>query len=372
MRYVLLPLLLVFGTSALPAQTARVEAIAQVVPTTTPKRKQHTTITVDAAKGWLDTGIPLIAGDTLTLKANGSLALANGQSITADGKEHFWRDLLRQYPLPTAQTGALIGRIDDNEAAWPFNIGADATIPVRSNGNLFLRANLSEGMPATGSYKVSVTIAAAPTATANALSANLSQVLQPSLFDTLPRRDDDGRGNLGDAVNLALIGTDQQIQDAFTHSGWFTVDADRNTAILHGLLATLTKEPYREVPMSTLYLMGRPQDLSFARGDTLRVAAERHHLRLWKTTQTINGQPLWIGSATYDNGFARDSRNGEVTHSIAPQIDTERDFLRDSLTSAGAVASAAYVTPADPVREAKTATGASFQTDGRILVMLLQ
>lgn len=356
---------------ALSAQTARMEAIAPTAPAVVANRKNHVTVTIDATKGWIDTGIPLVAGDSLTVKADGTLTLANGQAITPEGKEHFWRDLLRQYPLPTAQTGALIGRIGDNDAAWPFSIGVGGTIPVRSTGNLFLRANLSEDLTATGSYKVSVSLAPAPRASATS-ALNLSQLLQPAIFDTFPRRDNDGQGNDGDAVNFALIGSEQQVQDAFLHSGWFIVDADRNTAILHGLLATLSKEPYREVPMSSLYLFGRPQDMSFARGDTLRVAAERHHLRIWKTTQTVNGQPLWVGSATYDNGFARDSRNGQVTHSIAPAIDTERDFLRDSFTSTGAVAAAAYVTPSDPIREAKTATGASFHSDGRILVMLLQ
>ncbi|MEG9431184.1 LssY C-terminal domain-containing protein [Terriglobus sp. ADX1] len=368
-RFVSLVLLAV--GPALSAQTARMEAIVPTAPAVVANRKNHATVTIDATKGWIDTGIPLVAGDSLTVKADGTLTLANGQTITPEGKEHFWRDLLRQYPLPTAQTGALIGRIGDNDAAWPFSIGVGGTIPVRSTGNLFLRANLSEDLTATGSYKVSVNLAPAPRAsTASAL--NLSQLLQPAIFDTFPRRDDDGQGNDGDAVNFALIGSEQQVQDAFLRSGWFTVDADRNTAILHGLLATLSKEPYREVPMSSLYLFGRPQDMSFARGDTLRVAAERHHLRIWKTTQTVNGQPLWVGSATYDNGFARDSRNGQVTHSIAPAIDTERDFLRDSFTSTGAVAAAAYVTPSNPIREAKTATGASFHSDGRILVMLLQ
>lgn len=368
-RFVSLALLAV--VPVLSAQTARMEAIAPTAPVAVANRKNHATVTIDATKGWIDTGIPLVPGDSLTVKADGTLTLANGQTITPDGKEHFWRDLLRQYPLPTAQTGALIGRIGDNDAAWPFSIGAGETVPVRSTGHLFLAANLSSDLTATGSYKVSVSLAAAPPA-ATASALNLSQLLQPAIFDTFPKRDDDGQGNVGDAVNFALIGSEQQVQDAFVHSGWFTVDADRNTAILHGLLATLSKEPYREVPMSTLYLFGRPQDMSFARGDTLRVAAERHHLRLWKTTQTVNGQPLWIGSATYDNGFARDSRNGQVTHSIAPAIDTERDFLRDSFTSTGAVAAAAYVTPTDPIREAKTATGASFHSDGRILVMLLQ
>ncbi len=354
-------------------QRPRVEAIpAQRVTMSTVKHNHSYEESVDAAKGWIDTGIPLIAGDQVAMSATGTVTLASGQTVTADGMTHLWRDLLRSYPLPTANTGALIGRIGSNPAAYPFLIGGSNTLTTRTYGNLFVRANLSEQITGTGTFKLTVSFAE-PVATAppGAVRPELVKLLQPTIFDTLPRRDDDGRGNLGDAVNFALMGTEQQVRDAFTRSGWFAVDADRNIAILHGLLSTLSREPYREVPMSTLYLFGRSQDLSFARGDTLRVAAERHHVRLWQTTQTVDGKPLWVGSATYDNGFELDDRDGGITHSIAPAIDDERNFLRDSLDSSGSYSGAAYVTPVNPVREATTATGGSYHTDGRILVMEL-
>jgi hypothetical protein len=124
--------------------------------------------------------------------------------------------------------------------------------------------------------------------------------------------------------------------------------------------------------MSTLYLFGRPQDMSFSRADPLLVAAERHHLRVWQTDQTIGGHPLWVGSATHDIGFEKDQRTGGVTHKIDPEIDKERDYLLQSFDAAGIYSSAAYVTPSNPLLTAKTATGGSFESDGRIVVMQLK
>lgn len=124
--------------------------------------------------------------------------------------------------------------------------------------------------------------------------------------------------------------------------------------------------------MSTLFLFGRPQDLSFARGDPLMVAAERHHLRVWQTKQMVGGSPLWVGSATHDIGFAKDQRNGNVTHKIDPKIDDEREFLLQSFDATGVFSSAAYVTPENPLLEARTATGGRFRSDGRILVTALR
>jgi hypothetical protein len=67
------------------------------------------------------------------------------------------------------------------------------------------------------------------------------------------------------------------------------------------------------------------------------VAAERHHLRVWQTKQMVGGSPLWVGSATHDIGFAKDQRNGNVTHKIDPKIDDEREFLLLSFDAAGGV-----------------------------------
>ena len=351
---------------------ARVQPVpAQNIPSPTAPRKAGSTFLVDAAAGWVDTGILLLPGDQVTFTASGTMQLTSGQTVTPDGMEHLWRDLLRQYPLPTARTGALIGRIGDSPAAFPFELGSSRSIQVRSAGDLFVRVNLSEEVTGKGELRVTVALSQSEKGKTSATGKDLAAVLHASIFDSLPRRDDDGQGREGDAVNLALIGSEQQVRDAFARSGWFAVDADRNAAILHGFLSTLAREPYREVPMSTLYLFQRPQDLSFARGDALRVAAERHHLRLWKTNETVDGKALWVGSATYDNGFERDTRNGNITHSISPAVDDERDFLRDSFQSSGSYGAAAYVTPTNPVREAYTATGGSFHTDGRILVMEL-
>ncbi len=173
-------------------------------------------------------------------------------------------------------------------------------------------------------------------------------------------------------VNFAMVGTETQVKQAFAAAGWVAVDKSVGDAVLHGILSTLSHEAYTEMPMSTLYLFGRPQDLSFARGDPLKVAAERHHLRVWRTEQTIAGLPLWVGSATHDIGFERDQRNGKTTHKIDPKIDDEREFLLQSFDASNAFSSAAYVTPSDPLLSAHTATGGSFFSDGRIVVMELK
>ncbi|WP_263413926.1 LssY C-terminal domain-containing protein [Terriglobus aquaticus] len=366
------------------AQTGIPSRIQILAPAATPAataalshRNTHSKLTIDAAAAdWTDTGVPVLAGDALTFEASGSIQLGD-HTLSPDGATRGWRDMLRRFPVDTANAGALVGRIGSRAAAVPFTVGAQSTLTATESGNLFLRVNASNELPAVGQLRVQVRVTAAgatPAETPNTLRtpANLLSTLSPATMDALPRRVADRDGEPGDATNFALLGTEQQVRTALANAGWLEVDANAPAALVHGLLNTLQHKPYVEVPMSTLYLFGRPQDLGFARASAITVATERHHLRCWNSGVTVGGVPLWIGAATHDVGLERDQRNGQVTHRIAPEIDQERDFLRDSLQGSGGVAAAAYFTPLNPVHQARTATGGSFTTDGRMLVVQLR
>ena len=324
---------------------------------------------------WMDTGLTLAAGEVVKFAATGQFALGDSRVAGPDGVERGFRDLLRSFPLNSAKTGELIGRVSDVGASVPFPIGVQSDVVMPTSGRLFLRVNASDDLAGTGEFKVKMNFAAAAKValgTRVASAGEVSSMISPQTFADIPRRVSDDAGNDGDMVNYALIGSQAQVEAAFKAAGWVVVDRTVGEAVLHGLLATLGHEAYTEMPMSVLYLFGRGQDLSFARGDPLMVAAERHHVRVWKTDKTVGGVPLWVGSATHDIGFEKDQRNGNVTHKIDPKIDLEREFLLQSFDATGAFSSAAYVTPVNPLVEAETATGGTFSSDGRILVMALK
>ncbi len=371
--------LLILGSRMLaqaPAVSATPHPAVEVIKATTPDASQ-----LKARKGsysfkieggdWTDTGVTVTPADHLNITATGNLALADGRSSPPDGLTRGWKDLVRSYPLNSANSGALIGRIGNADAAVPFLIGASKDMDVSATGNLYLRLNLSSDLSGTGNVEVKMKLTNQP-AHKTVSAPDLAKLLSPQLFADVPRRVGDLQGNPGDMVNYALIGTEDQVTKAFAAAGWVQVDKTTEDAVVHGLISTLSHAAYTEMPMSTLYLFGRSQDLSYARADPLAVAAIRHHLRVWKTAKTVGGEPLWVGSATHDNGFEKDQRNGGVTHHIDANVDQERDFLEQSFSGAGVIAGAAYVEPANPLTTAKTATGGTFESDGRIVVMDLK
>jgi hypothetical protein len=125
------------------------------------------------------------------------------------------------------------------------------------------------------------------------------------------------------------------------------------------------------MPMSQLYLLDRPQDYGWAHAEPISVVASRNHLRLWKAPFTVEGTMVWVGAATHDIGFERDQRNNGITHKIDPDIDREREYVQKTLASTGLVVEISHFLPENPMKEAKTATGGSFYSNGQVLVLRL-
>lgn len=217
-----------------------------------------------------------------------------------------------------------------------------------------------------GSTPAAVSIPALKVSDA-ALDAALSKDL-----DGLPRRVHDHFKNPGDMVNFVMVGSEQQVQSALAASEWHAADRDDKQAVLNAIVQTYGKKDYLAMPMSTLYLFGRPQDFGYEQAEAYSVVANRHHFRLWKAPFTWNGQTVWVGAGTHDIGFEKDQRNGKVTHKIDPAVDGERENIGASLEKAGKVKSMAYYLPPNPVQEAKNATGGGYHSDGRMLVIFLQ
>jgi hypothetical protein len=320
---------------------------------------------------WVDSGIDLRVGDVAVITATGSLSLDRGRTTGAAGLGRGFRDLLKAYPVNEAGLGALIGRIGSSDAAVPFLIGEAKRLESPRAGRLFLSINKSGNDTADGTFHVTVEFRSrGPEKPVSIESLKLLRITQEEI-DRIPRRVTDETGNPGDNTNFVVPGNEDRVLATFQAAGWVQVNKTKQAAFVQGLLETLSKQAYLELPMSELTLFGRVQDYGLAHAEPLQVVAQRHHLRLWKAPFQVDGQDLWVGAATHDVGFDRDARNNGLTHKIDPNVDDEREFVGRSLEETGRVAKLDYVTPSKPSKEAQTATGATFHSDGRVLVVLL-
>lgn len=330
-------------------------------------------VTLDSGSVWTATDVVITPGDRVVFRAAGTARCGDQPAFGPAGLPRGFRDLLRILPLAQAGRGALIGRIGEGDAARPFLIGVSSEVTATGEGPLTIGINRAANDPCDAPFTLDVDVfpalEGAPVATS--VRTDALPGVDRTLLSTLPRRIGDKDGNPGDMVNFLILGRQDGVEKVFRAAGWVLVDRDVKGAVLNGAVQSLSKESYLTLPMSQLYLFGRPQDYGWAHAEPIKVAAARHHLRLWKAPTLVDGMTLWAGAATHDIGFERDRRNNGITHKIDPDIDLERDFVEKTLTSTGLVTSYTYVTPDDALREAKTATGGTFHSDGRVLVFQL-
>lgn len=344
-------------------------------------------VEVSGTKMWVDTDIDVRGGAKLRFTASGQITYPADQSYIGrlhtagtfgpDGLPRGFADLVHQYAVGTAGHGALIGRIGSESYAQAFLVGASKEYEVPVSGRLFLGINQSEqdASAATGSFEVKVEILEEGSGDAAAVGGPVETRvpgITSDLLSKIPRRVSDPAKNPGDMVNVLIVGTEDQVVQAFAAAGWVQVDKTVGNTALNAFLGSLEKKDYLTMPMSTLFLFGRPQDYGFAHAEPVRVAMSRNHLRVWKSPYVVDGRPLWCVAATHDIGFERDQRNNGVTHKIDPAIDGEREYVNGTLSGTGLVVQRDHVTPPDPLTTAKTATGGEFHSDGRILVLVLK
>lgn len=154
-----------------------------------------------------------------------------------------------------------------------------------------------------------------------------------------------GDGLPGDPVNVALVGTIQQLRAAFAAVGWS--EADRlSLASSWGMIrAFVLNSPYPTAPFSTLYLFGRAQDIGFQKAID-NSPRKRHHIRFWAMSPTSarktwgaadfwlnterppdNESALWVGAGTRDTGLSLTRLTFQVTHATDSDTNAERDYI---------------------------------------------
>jgi LssY C-terminus len=361
------------GDTPLPAPSPATQA-PSANATATGKQLQSKEFTLQGSKIWTDTGITLEPGQCIAVTATGTLRYTDAKADNGpEGLVRNFKDLLRILPLNAAGRGALIGRIGDADITQPFLLGTKKELVSPITGKLFLGINQAGSDTGEGSYKVTLLVYAPSDSTPRVVSRVVETIpgIDNSLFGKIPRRIGDKEGNPGDMINFLILGDEDQMKKVFTTAGWVKVDANVESTVLAGVLASMSKESYLTMPMSPLYLFGRPQDYGWAHAEPITVVASRNHLRVWKAPFTVDGQMLWVGAATHDIGFEKDQRNNGITHKIDPDIDLERDYVLKTLSSTGLVAEVSHFTPNNALKEARTATGGSFHSNGQVLILKL-
>jgi hypothetical protein len=113
-------------------------------------------VAIPARAGWVDTGITINRGDSVSFQTSGEVWLSGDQNDSAGPAGSRLQRTAPNAPLPGVLAGALIGRVGNSA---PFGIGNQTgALPVPGMGRLFLAVNDDEWSDNRGQFNVIIRV----------------------------------------------------------------------------------------------------------------------------------------------------------------------------------------------------------------------
>ncbi|MBD3942173.1 LssY C-terminal domain-containing protein [Microbacterium sp. NEAU-LLC] len=197
----------------------------------------------------------------------------------------------------------------------------------------------------------------------------LTTIYVPDYFIGRTRTSD---GLLGDPVNLAFLGTGEQIQAALAAAGWTRADPVTLGSSWRIIASTLTRRSYDEAPVSPLFLFGRQQDFAYQQ-EVAGNPAQRHHVRFWRCPDgwlLPGGRRVdWLAAGTFDTRVGLSLFTLQVTHKIDADTDVERDHIVSTVRTADPRVDVDVIADFATGYHARNGGGDSIRTDGDLPIV---
>jgi hypothetical protein len=197
----------------------------------------------------------------------------------------------------------------------------------------------------------------------------LTTIYVPDYFIGRTRTSD---GLLGDPVNLAFLGTGEQIQTALEAAGWTRAEPVTLGSSWRIIASTLLRRSYDEAPVSPLFLFGRQQDFAYQQ-EVDGNPAQRHHVRFWRCPDDWllpGGRRVdWLAAGTFDTSVGLSLFTLQVTHRIDADTDVERDHIVQTVTDAEPRVAVDVIADFATGYHARNGGGDSIRTDGDLPIV---
>ncbi|WP_350348143.1 LssY C-terminal domain-containing protein [Agromyces sp. G08B096] len=197
----------------------------------------------------------------------------------------------------------------------------------------------------------------------------LTTIYVPDYFIGRARTSD---GLLGDPVNLAFLGDEEDLHAAMESAGWTRADDITLASSWRIIASTLSRRSYDEAPVSPLFLFGRTQDFAYQQ-EVEGNPARRHHVRFWRTPDgwlLPGGRRVdWLAAGTFDRAVGFSLFTLQITHKIDADIDVERDHIVRTLIGAEASVRVDVVRDFSTGYHSRNGGGDTIRTDGDLPVV---
>ncbi|WP_308466903.1 LssY C-terminal domain-containing protein [Rathayibacter soli] len=200
----------------------------------------------------------------------------------------------------------------------------------------------------------------------------LTRMYVPNYFIGRARTSD---GLLGDPINLALLGSEEQLNLAMRDAGWTRADDVTFASSWRIVTSTITRRSYDEAPVSPLMLFEKQQDVAYQQ-EVLGNPAKRHHVRFWRCPDgwLLPGghQTDWLAAGTFDRSVGFSLFTLQITHKIDANTDIERDHIVNTLTTSDEAIDVRVIRDFSTGYHSRNGGGDTIVTDGDLPVIDLR
>ena len=189
----------------------------------------------------------------------------------------------------------------------------------------------------------------------------------PALFDqgTLPRLTETILGTPQEPVNVIVIAPEGCLVAALERAHWLLADRLSVDSLRRAISAALRGGEDPRAPLTPSFYATRPHDYGFEKATEAKTVRVRHHARVWRTGYVTERGALFVGTVSLDTGM-----KWGITHTIAPDIDTERELLVADVERAGGLVAPQRLRLVPPML-ARNFAGDPFFTDGQARLVTL-
>nr|WP_179390382.1 LssY C-terminal domain-containing protein [Psychromicrobium silvestre] len=197
----------------------------------------------------------------------------------------------------------------------------------------------------------------------------LTSIYVPDYFIGRSRTAD---GLLGDPINLAVRGSQQQLEAIMLAAGWTKADEITLLSSWRIIVSTVTRRSYLKAPVSSLMLFGRQQDFAFQQ-EVENSPAKRHHVRFWRCPDgwLLPGghQADWLAAGTFDRSVGLSLFTFQITHKIDANVDIERDHIVQTMHAADTFVSLDVIEDFSTGYHSRNGGGDEITTDGDLPIV---
>lgn len=190
-------------------------------------------------------------------------------------------------------------------------------------------------------------------------------------FDKFSKYSETMTGKPMEPINIIVVGSEEKINEVFYSAKWVKMDQVGLKSWLRFAESLLLSKPYPEAPGIPSFWNVYPNDFAYEQLTEKNIATERHHIHFWKTPFICDGEPVFYGTAHYDQSIQQIGFGLIPVHEIDPAVDKEREKIKNDLLATNLVNDSYQFSIVGPTL-GKNSVGSLFFTDGKAEVFKLR